>query len=116
MNPSAAIEIDAPLAAVWAIMLDTDRYADWNPFVVRAETSRPAAVGNPIVLHVVWADGKRTRAPERITALEGPVTDPASGTTTARMSAPPAAGSESAIEARASSATAAAICRARAKS
>ena len=85
MDPSANIEIDAPLATVWAIMLDTARYAEWNPFVERAETPQPPAVGNPIVLHVVWANGKRTRSPERITALEGPVTD-ATGTTTALMS------------------------------
>lgn len=85
MNPSASIEIDAPLDQVWAIMLDTERYGEWNPFVERAETAQPAAVGNPIVLHVVWANGSRTRSPERITALEGPTTD-AAGTTTARMS------------------------------
>lgn len=86
MNPSAAIDIDAPLEQVWAIMLDTERYGEWNPFVERAETAQPAQVGNPIVLHVVWANGSRTRSPERITALEGPRTDPATGTTTALMS------------------------------
>lgn len=86
MNPSAAIEIDAPLQQVWAIMLDTERYAEWNPFVERAETDQPARVGNPIVLHVVWANGRRTRSPERITALDGPSTDPVTGTTTALMS------------------------------
>lgn len=85
MNPTASIDIDAPLDRVWAIMLDTARYGEWNPFVERAETAQPAAVGNPIVLHVVWANGSRTRSPERITALDGPTTD-ASGTTTARMS------------------------------
>lgn len=86
MNPSAEIEIDAPLEVVWGVMTDTERYGEWNPFVERAETAQPAQVGNPIVLHVVWANGKKTRSPERITALEGPVTDPATGTTTALMS------------------------------
>ncbi|GAA4080044.1 SRPBCC domain-containing protein [Nocardioides kongjuensis] len=86
MNPSAQIDIDAPLEVVWAVMTDTERYGEWNPFVERAETAQPAAVGNPIVLHVVWANGRRTRSPERITALDGPTTDPASGTTTALMS------------------------------
>lgn len=84
-DPSARIEIEAPLEQVWAIMLDTERYGEWNPFVERAETAQPPAVGNPIVLHVVWANGRRTRSPERITALEGPTTS-ADGTTTARMS------------------------------
>ncbi|MBM0128040.1 SRPBCC domain-containing protein [Pimelobacter simplex] len=86
MNPSAQIEIDAPLAVVWDVMTDTERYGEWNPFVERAETPQPATVGNPIVLHVVWAGGGRTRSPERITALDGPTTDPATGTTTALMS------------------------------
>lgn len=86
MNPSAEIEIDAPLEVVWGVMTDTDRYGEWNPFVERVETTQPAQVGNPIVLHVVWANGKKTRSPERITALEGPTTDPATGTTTAVMS------------------------------
>lgn len=86
MDPAARIEIDAPLEQVWAIMLDTERYAEWNPFVERAVTTQPPAVGNPIVLHVVWANGKRTRSPERITALDGPTTDPTTGTTSALMS------------------------------
>jgi len=84
-DPSARIEIEAPLEQVWAIMLDTERYGEWNPFVERAETAQPPAVGNPIVLHVVWANGRRTRSPERITALQRPTTS-ADGTTTARMS------------------------------
>jgi len=85
VHPAAEIDIDAPLEVVWQVMLDTERYGEWNPFVVRAETAQPAAVGNPIVLHVRWADGKRTRSPERITALDGPSTD-AGGTTSATMS------------------------------
>ncbi len=86
MNPSARIDIDAPIERVWAIMLDTERYDKWNPFVERAETAQPPAVGNPIVLHVVWANGRRTRSPERITALDAPATDPATDTTSALMS------------------------------
>ncbi|TIC89291.1 SRPBCC domain-containing protein [Nocardioides sp. GY 10113] len=84
MNPSARVEITAPLELVWQIMLDTDRYGEWNPFVVRAETTHPAAIGNPIVLHVVWANGRRTRSPERITALDAPST--VDGRTAARLS------------------------------
>lgn len=84
-QPSATIEIDAPLDLVWQVMLDTDSYAEWNPFVERAETSSPPAVGNPIVLHVRWANGRTTRSPERITAIEPPSTTDA-GTTTARLS------------------------------
>ncbi|TQL70587.1 polyketide cyclase/dehydrase/lipid transport protein [Nocardioides albertanoniae] len=72
-HPSASISIDAPIETVWRVMIETEAYAEWNPFVVRVETAQPAAVGNPIVLHVAWAGGSRSRSPERITALEPPV-------------------------------------------
>ncbi|MFC5731150.1 MULTISPECIES: SRPBCC domain-containing protein [Nocardioides] len=86
MNPSASVVIEAPLEVVWQVMLDTERYGEWNPFVERAVTPQPPAVGNPIVLHVVWAGGGRTRSPERISALDGPATDPGTGETTALLS------------------------------
>jgi hypothetical protein len=74
VNPAAYADIDAPLDRVWAVMLDTGSYAEWNPFVVRAECARPQ-VGEPIVLHVKWANGKGTRSPERISVVEEPDTD-----------------------------------------
>jgi hypothetical protein len=86
VNPAASVEIDAPLAVVWEVMLDTERYGEWNPFVIRAEAPQPPAAGNPIVLHVRWAGGGKARSPERITAIEPPGTDPATGVTTALLS------------------------------
>ena len=83
-RPSASISIEAPLELVWSVMLDTAAYADWNPFVERVETAQPAAVGNPIVLHVRWRNGRTTRSPERISALEPPAG--ADGATRARLS------------------------------
>ena len=83
-DPRASVSIDAPLEVVWQVMLDTERYAEWNPFVERAETPVPPAVGNPIVLHVRWANGKTTRSPERITAIEPPSTTE-DGSTTALL-------------------------------
>ncbi|WP_183093057.1 SRPBCC domain-containing protein [Nocardioides stalactiti] len=84
-DPRASVTIDAPLADVWGVMLDTQAYGEWNPFLFRVETPQPAAVGNPIVLTVRWANGKETRSPEVITAIEPPATD-AGGTTTALLS------------------------------
>ena len=75
MNPRASVEIDAPLEQVWAVMLDTEAYAEWNPFVVRAECPSPPKVGDPIVLHVRWANGRGTTSPERISAIEPPHDD-----------------------------------------
>lgn len=74
MNPAARVEIAAPIDVVWRVMLDTDAYSEWNPFVVTAETAQPPTVGNPIRLRVRWANGRMTTSPERITALEQPAT------------------------------------------
>jgi hypothetical protein len=74
-HPAAEASIDAPLDVVWAVMLDVDAYPEWNPFVVRAECRNPPQVGDPIVLHVRWANGRGTRSPERISAVEPPAGD-----------------------------------------
>lgn len=71
-HPRASIQIDAPLDVVWSVMLDVDRYPEWNPFVVRAECPSPPAVGDPIRLHVRWANGRGTTSPERISAVDPP--------------------------------------------
>ncbi len=73
-EPRASVEIDAPIEVVWQVMLDTEAYGEWNPFLHRLEAPAQPQVGDPIVLHVRWANGKDTRSPERITALEPPVT------------------------------------------
>jgi len=83
-RPSASALINAPLATVWAVMLDTGSYAAWNPFVERIEADGPPAVGTALVLHVRWANGSTARSPERITVLEEPATDP-DGITTATL-------------------------------
>ncbi|KQY56888.1 MULTISPECIES: SRPBCC domain-containing protein [unclassified Nocardioides] len=82
-NPEASVEINASLDVVWRVMLDTASYAEWNPFVVRADCAEPR-VGEPIVLHVRWANGKGTRSPERISVLEAPSTQD-DGTTRATL-------------------------------
>jgi hypothetical protein len=70
-HPSASVAIDAPIDEVWAVMLDTASYGDWNPFVERADCAS-ATVGEPIVLHVRWANGRTTTSPERISIVEPP--------------------------------------------
>ena len=75
MDPRASVEIDAPLDEVWAVMLDTASYTEWNPFVVRAECAASPEVGDPIVLHVRWANGRGTTSPERISVIEPPHDD-----------------------------------------
>ena len=44
-------------------MLDTASYGAWNPFVYEVECPSPAKVGDPITLHVRWANGRTTTSP-----------------------------------------------------
>lgn len=74
-RPSAKVEIDAPLETVWAVMMDTASYGAWNPFCYRADCPSPPQPGDPITLHVRWANGKTTTSPERISAVEPPHQD-----------------------------------------
>jgi len=48
---SATIRIDAPPAAVWAILVDLARYPEWNPLF--REASGQVAVGHRITLRTV---------------------------------------------------------------
>ena len=74
-RPSASAEINAPLEAVWAVMLDTSAYGEWNPFCFRADCRVPPQPGDPITLHVRWANGKTQTSPERITVVDPPYDD-----------------------------------------
>ena len=84
-QPSAGTTIDAPIEVVWDVMLDTEAYAEWNPFVERLESPQPPSAGDPIVLHVRWANGRTARSPERIVAIEPPQRD-SGGVATACLS------------------------------
>lgn len=74
--PTAQAEttIGAPIHLVWDVMLDAGAYPQWNPFIVRFDLlgGGEPAVGDRIRLHVEWHTGGRTRATERITAIEPP--------------------------------------------
>lgn len=82
-RPGAVVNIQAPLATVWAVMMDTASYGDWNPFLFRADCPVPPRVGDPITLHVRWPNGKTQSSPERITQVDPPYDD--HGTTRATL-------------------------------
>ncbi len=71
-HPSASVAIHAPIDRVWAVMVDAAAYGEWNPFIERAECSSSPRAGDPIVLHVRWANGRTTTSPERISLIEPP--------------------------------------------
>jgi len=74
-NPRASVEIDALLDDVWAVMMDVDAYGEWNDFCFKAECPSPPKPGDPITLHVRWANGRTTTSPERISIVEPPYDD-----------------------------------------
>ena len=39
MKLHQSVEIDAPAEIVWQAIIDLDRYGEWNPFVVAAEST-----------------------------------------------------------------------------
>ena len=54
---TANAEIEASIEKVWQIMLDVQRYGEWNPFIVKVDADGPVRVGGRLVLHVRWPGG-----------------------------------------------------------
>ena len=66
------IDIDAPRARVWSILVDLAHYPEWNPFTPRVEAS--LKIGEPVILHVAMrgAGHDTMRQPEVMTSyVEG---------------------------------------------
>jgi hypothetical protein len=59
------IEIDAPVGRVWSVLTDLERYAEWNPFTARAEST--LRVGDPIDLYPRLVGRRAYRWTERVT-------------------------------------------------
>ena len=60
---SDSVEIEAPAHRVWEILVDVERYGEWNPFTTRVDTS--LEVGSPVDLYVTLGPFK-LRQPESI--------------------------------------------------
>ena len=52
---SVSVEIDAPAAFVWDVLLDYPNYPQWNPYTLAVATT--LAVGSPIDLTLPRPDG-----------------------------------------------------------
>ena len=52
---SVTVEIDAPAAFVWDVLVDFPRYPEWNPYTIAAETT--LEIGDRIDLTLPSPDG-----------------------------------------------------------
>jgi hypothetical protein len=66
---SDPVEIEAPAEQVWDILVDFERYGEWNPFTTRVDGD--LEIGAPVLLHVKLGCLKR-KQPERIETVEPP--------------------------------------------
>lgn len=62
------IDIDASPEAVWAVLVDLDRYADWNPFIVSA--SGKVEVGQRLVNRMQPSGGRAMTFKPTVTAVQ----------------------------------------------
>lgn len=66
---SDPLGIDAPAEHVWQVLVDTEKYVEWNPFTPRVDTNfRP---GSDVALRVILGPLK-LRQKQRIQSLEPP--------------------------------------------
>lgn len=66
---SDAVEIEAPIERVWEILVDVERYGEWNPFTPQVETD--FGIGSRVDLRVAMGPLK-LRQVERIEAVDPP--------------------------------------------
>jgi hypothetical protein len=66
------IDIGAPPEAVWEVLVDLDRYSDWNPFIVSAE-GRPE-VGERLTNRMQPPGGKGVTFKPTVTVVAPAVT------------------------------------------
>lgn len=62
---SAGLNIHAPAETVWQVLVDLERYPEWNPFTPRIESS--LVVGDPITIHVRMRPGRQQIEHEHVT-------------------------------------------------
>lgn len=66
---SDTVEIEAPIERAWDILMDVERYGEWNPFTARVKTD--FEIGSPVHLYATLGPVKLKQT-ERIEAVRRP--------------------------------------------
>ena len=67
---SETVEINAPSQCVWDILIDFQRYPEWNPFTTSAKGK--LALGEPVELQVIMPKRGNRAQTETITTIDAP--------------------------------------------
>jgi hypothetical protein len=65
---ASQVELGAPAARIWDVLVDFDSYADWNPYITAVATR--TAVRTQLVLRTRLPGGRSTRARANLLTLE----------------------------------------------
>ena len=72
LTAECGVDIAAPIDEVWRLIVDVERYSEWNPFIVKAESNGPLVVGARMRFVIRWEDGGGTTSPELVTEVAPP--------------------------------------------
>lgn len=68
---SITVDINAPAQFVWDVLVDFEKYGEWNPFNPKVEAT--LEIGKPITMQVVMGDPNAASSmTEYFTLIEGP--------------------------------------------
>jgi hypothetical protein len=69
---SVTVDIEAPQAFVWDVLLDYPSYPEWNPYTVQVEST--CRLGDPVDLHLPdpWKPGELLHQREWVCLVEPP--------------------------------------------
>lgn len=69
----ASSYIQAPIEQVWQVMIDVEKYTEWNPFVIEVKANGAAgSIGTIMHFTVQWSSGDKQTSAEVVTDVQPP--------------------------------------------
>ena len=73
---SQTYHINASIEAAWDLLTNIKKYPEWNPFVIKCESSSPPTQQETMLhMTVRWEDGRETKTKEEVIEAEAPSAD-----------------------------------------